>query len=58
MKRLKYLERKPVALDMVRGGASGAAAARALKLHSSTLYKDKDYRQIMADRAKEKTDAT
>lgn len=55
MKKLKYLERKPAALDMVRGGASGAAAARAMKLHSSTLYKDKDYRQIMADRAKEKS---
>lgn len=54
---LTYHERKPAALELVRGGMSGAEAARKVNITSGALYRDKTYKQIMADRAKEKTDA-
>jgi hypothetical protein len=56
----KQAERKarmPNALNMVRLGLTAYIAAQRTGLSSGAIYKNAEYRAIMADRAKEKTDA-
>lgn len=50
MKRLKNRERMPAALVLVREGLSGYAAAKAVKLTPGALYKNAEYREIIAAR--------
>jgi hypothetical protein len=55
--KLAYRERMPAALAFVREGKTAYLAAQLTGLTSGAIYKNAEYRQILADRAKEKTDA-
>jgi hypothetical protein len=52
--KYKYLERMPAALKLVRQGMNGKAASEAVGLTSGAVYRNKDYKAIMAARKADK----
>lgn len=56
MKKQLREARMPAALDLVRIGLTAYVAAQRAGLTSGAIYKNAEYRQILAERTKEKTD--